>query len=142
MGIKKFGGVISRDQVGDIKDTSKGSSYIINLDDSFGGGTHWVSIFFGDNHIYYFDSFGITPPEDVVKLSEKIGKEFCYSSEQYQDFNSVLCGYYGMYFINEMSKSDERKIGGQEAFQRLINVFDPIKHKNNGKFIIKYFKEI
>ena len=44
---------------------SKNESLILNMDDSDGQGTHWVSLYITGNKCYYFDSFGFEPPIEV-----------------------------------------------------------------------------
>ena len=34
-------------------------AYIINLDEYFGIGTHWVALYVKNNDITFFDSFGV-----------------------------------------------------------------------------------
>ena len=47
-------------------------SLILNMDDSDGQGTHWVSLYIIGNSCYYFDSFGFEPPIEVGRYcSEK-----------------------------------------------------------------------
>jgi hypothetical protein len=40
---------------------------ISNLDDSRGEGTHWCCWFKRGRVIYYFDSFGLQPPNEIVQ---------------------------------------------------------------------------
>ena len=50
----RFHGVYSRDNLAKIKD----GAYIINLDEYFVIGTHWVALYVNnDNDVTYFDSF-------------------------------------------------------------------------------------
>ena len=46
--------VFSRDNLSKIKD----GTYIINLDQYFDIGTHWVALWVNNNNVTYFDSFG------------------------------------------------------------------------------------
>ena len=40
---------------------------IINLEDHYGNGSHWVCIY--NNQVkYYFDSYGLPPPVEVMKF--------------------------------------------------------------------------
>ncbi len=48
----------------------KSGSYVLNLDDMSGPGTHWVAVYEGE----YFDSYGLPPPEvlkDKVMANSK-----------------------------------------------------------------------
>ena len=51
----RFNGVYSRDNLPKIKD----GTYIINLDEYFDIGTHWVVLYVHNNSVPYFDSFGV-----------------------------------------------------------------------------------
>ena len=46
--------------------------YIENLDESSGNGTHWVALLWDINDkAIYFDSFGLRPPKEIVKMHNK-----------------------------------------------------------------------
>ena len=52
----RFNGVYSRDNLSKIKD----GTYIINLDEYFDIGTHWVALYVQNNNsATYFNSFGV-----------------------------------------------------------------------------------
>ena len=46
-------------------------SSIVNLADSNDIGTHWISIKFIDNKLFYFDSYGIPYIPDIIKKQYK-----------------------------------------------------------------------
>ena len=80
--------------------------YIINLQDARdGGGTHWVALIL-DDYVSYYDSFGLHLSEDVSQFiswylhSANIDNDDCiYNSTQFQNMNSILCGYFCVYFL-------------------------------------------
>jgi len=96
--------VFSRDNLPKrIKDTENG---IINMDSTSGPGTHWICYY---NHpkfkdVLYFDSFGLTPPKEIEKFLRTSRKKILLNSAQIQHNQSVLCGYYCIYFILELNK--------------------------------------
>jgi len=92
-----FGGVIMRDK---IHRAAKDKSYVINLDDSTGRGTHWVALFRKPREDYYFDSFGLPPPEEI--LEGRRGRRLFYSNNQIQGKDSIMCGYYAVVFLQQM----------------------------------------
>ena len=59
----RFNGVYSRDNLSvKIKD----GAYIINLDEYYDIGTHWVALYVSNNDVTYFDSFGVEPiPKEI-----------------------------------------------------------------------------
>ena len=51
----RFNGVCSRDNLPKIKD----KDCVINLDECFNIGTHWIALYVLNNNVTYFDSFRI-----------------------------------------------------------------------------------
>ena len=103
LGIKHFRGVFSRDNLPDkINDKEVG---IINLDSQIGPGTHWVCYRNIDNHLSeYFDSFGLIMPNKVQSYLRTSGDKVVYSSDEIQERDSVLCGYWCLYYLLERQK--------------------------------------
>ena len=52
----RFNGVYSRDN---LSDEIKDGAYIINLDEYFDIGTHWVALYVNNDDVTYFDSFEV-----------------------------------------------------------------------------------
>ena len=112
--------VCARDKI-----PNKKGFYIINLDDSYSSGTHWVAMLNKDN-IYYFDSFGLPPPREVTDLK----KECIFNTSQYQAKNSVLCGYYCLYFLNKIKNT---------SFEKILESLNLLCTNNNEYIIENYF---
>ena len=75
-------------------------NYIINLDDSQGQGTHWVSLFISQNKAIYFDSFGCVPPLNVINFVKQRAKlKLGYNNFIRQDLKSDACGFYCIAFF-------------------------------------------
>ena len=51
----RFNGVDYRDNLTKIKD----GAYVINLDEYSDIETHWIALYFHNNDVTYFDSFGV-----------------------------------------------------------------------------------
>ena len=135
LGIKYFRGVFSRDKLPDkINQKEVG---IINLDTHIGPGTHWVCYRNIDNHLCeYFDSFGLIMPNEVQSYLQTSGEKIVYSSDEIQERDSVLCGYWCLYYMLERQR-------GRSILQVIHNSnFSPIDKSVNHKFIINYFKSI
>ena len=126
--IKNFKGIFSRDSKDHLHKTG---SCIINLDDEIGNGTHWVATDIKGKNVFYFDSFAQPPPIEFVHYAKRIGKEIFFNSgHPIQELQSVRCGYYCLYFLNEIRK---------KSFYDVLKVFslnDPMK---NERFIKEYF---
>jgi hypothetical protein len=85
---------------------------IFNLDKHDQPGSHWVAMYMDLNKkvVYYFDSYGSSPPSEVQVLierlqeqSEELGFElkYDYSKIRHQYENSE-CGVYSIYFITQL----------------------------------------
>ena len=124
----RFNGVYSRNN---LPNKIKKGAYVINLDEYENTGTHWVSLFVKANKVIYFDSFGIEDiPEEINKF---IGnKKIKASIFRIQAYDSVMCGYFCIEFINYMLK-------GKKLLD-YTNLFSPNDFKNNYRVIKKIFK--
>ena len=105
-------------------------AYVINLDHSKNTGTHWVVLFVKSNEVTYFDSFGIEYLQKEIKKS--IGnKSIKTNIFRIQDYNSVMCGYFCILFIDFMLKN--------KTLNEFTNLFSPNDFKKNDEIISKYF---
>jgi len=59
-------GVMSKDLLDDTP-MKNGDTYVLNLDNSDGNGTHWVCLVKNKSTVLYYDPFGVVPPESVLK---------------------------------------------------------------------------
>ena len=115
----KFNGVYSRDN---LPNKIKKGAYVINLDEYENTGTHWVSLFVKSKYTVYFDSFGV---EHIRKeLNKFIGnKKIKASIFRIQAYNSIMCGYFCIEFINYMLKG--------KTLLDYTNLFSPNDFKKN-----------
>jgi hypothetical protein len=85
---------------------------IYNLDPHDKPGSHWVAMYLDlhKHNVYYFDSYGTAPPDEVKKLVDRIQEqgrelgmeiEYDYNTTRHQYENSE-CGVYSMYFITQL----------------------------------------
>ena len=81
--------------------TIKKGAYVINLDEYENTGTRGIALFVKPKHTVYFDSFGI---EHIPKeIKHAIGnKKIKPNIFRLQAYNSIMCGYYCIEFINYM----------------------------------------
>ena len=132
----RFNGVYSRNN---LPNKTKKGAYVINLDEYENTGTHWVSLFVKTNKAIYFDSFGIEhiPKEinkfinnDMTKPSPlKLIKSNIF---RIQAYDSIMCGYFCIEFINYMLK-------GKKLLD-YTNLFSPNDFKKNDRIIKRIFK--
>ena len=97
----RFNSVYSRNN---LPKTIKKRAYVIYLDEYEIMGTHWVALFVKPKYTVYFDSFGI---EHIPKeIKHAIGnKKIKVNIFRLQAYDSIMCGYYCIEFINYMLKS-------------------------------------
>ena len=96
----RFIDVYSRDN---LPDKIKDGGYVINLDEYYDIGTHWIALYVNNETVTYFDSFGIEYiPKEVKKF---IGNRNIMSNiYRIQNYDSVMCGYFCIGFIDYMFK--------------------------------------
>ena len=134
----RFNGVYSRNN---LPNRIKKGAYVINLDEYENTGTHWVSLFVKANEVIYFDSFGVEYiPKEINKF---IGNEQSYSAKarykkikasifRIQAYDSIMCGYFCIEFINYMLKG--------KTLLDYTNLFSPNDFKKNDRVIKRIFK--
>ena len=127
LGIKHFRGIYNRDNLPPKITKECG---IINLDTKLGPGTHWVAYSSIDNFYEYFDPFGLIFPNEVIKYFHT-GPErpIFYSMDEIQNRDSVLCGYWCLYYLLERQK-------GNSILEIIHN---PHFDDDNSDFIKEYF---
>ena len=73
---------------------------ILNLDSSSGDGTHWVMWLKKGKDKFYFDSYGVQPPSElIVSLKSPI----FYNSERVQENGEVFCGHLFLFVLTQLS---------------------------------------
>ncbi len=116
----------SRDNVPKVEN----KSYIINLNKQDESGSHWVMIYNKLPEIcIYFDSFAVSPPFEIEKRLRFKGKDTIYNSYRIQHLESIMCGYFCIYFIEELDK--------QRQFVDILADFSNLDFAANDKIISK-----
>lgn len=126
-GVKGFKGTLAKDQfIGTIKPLECG---VVNLDDSTGPGTHFTCYYNSpkNEHVYYFDTYGIVPPEQIKAYLLSSGKKIAWNTTQYQPIASTLCGYYCVFVLKELAKG--------KTLYDAIRHFDLNNTEKNDQFI-------
>ena len=126
LGINHLRGIYSRDR---LPNKIKEECGIINLDDIKGPGTHWVCYRNIDKVFEYFDPFGLIMPSEALKYFNTSGKHIIYSIDEIQNRNTVLCGYWCLYYLLERQK-------GKSILDVIHN---PHFDNDNSDFIKAYF---
>ena len=124
--------VLSRD--GKVPHNHQLGLFIYNLEPAYMSGSHWVATYVRDKVINYFDSFGMPPFQEMVDHAKKKNLTLLHQNSQIQNLMSSTCGYFCLYFLNEMHQ-------GNDYFD-LLQVFDVRDTAKNEKFIQQYFEAL
>ena len=108
--------------------------FIYNLEPSYMSGSHWVATYVKNGIINYFDSFGMPPFQEIVNHAKRTNMTLLHQSDQIQNLLTTTCGYFCLYFLNEMSKG--------RSYYDLLKVFNSHNTMENEKYIENYFKII
>ena len=123
----RFIGVYSRDN---LPDKIKDGANVINLDEYYDIGTHWIALYVNNKNVTYFDSFGIEHIPKEVKTF--IGNRNIISNiYRIQSYDSIMCGYFCIGFIDYMFKG--------KSLTGYTNLSPPNNFKKNDNIILNYF---
>jgi len=90
---------------------------VVNLNRSKQPGSHHTCYWVSNNKKYYFDSFGVIPPKELVKY---LKSPIMYSTYQIQQYNDTNCSEWCLYMLNELNK-------GKDFIDIIIEILN--KHK-------------
>ena len=132
----RFNGVFSRDN---LCNTIKNGAYLINLDEYHDIGTHWVALYVNNKIVTYFDSFGVEHiPKEIMKFIVRTSfglgsrcKKIITNIYRIQAYNSIMCGYFCIGFINFMFNG--------KSLTDYTNLFSPNDFNKNDDIILQYF---
>lgn len=109
--VKYFQGVFPINFIPVSEFAKKQSCFVLNLAHSSMQNGHFVVIFIRESSIYYLDPFGLPISNSIIyELAKKNNKKIYYSNEQIQDFQSVYCGFFCIFFILNITKKHNVKI--------------------------------
>ena len=104
--------------------------YVINLDEYSDIGTHWIALYVNTKTVTYFDNFGV---ENISKEIKKFinNKYMITNMFRIQAYDSVMCGYFFIGFIDFMFKGN--------SLTDFPNLFSLNNLKKNDNIILNYF---
>ena len=127
----RFNGVYSRDNLPKIKV----GAYVINLDEHYDIGPHWIALWVNNNNVTYFDSFGVEHiPKEIkafIIINNNNNKNIKTNIFRIQAYDSIMCGYFCIGFINFM-------LAGK-SLTDYTNLFSPNNFKKHDDIILNYF---
>ena len=83
-----------------LPDKIKDGSYVINLDEYSDIGSHWIALYVNNKTVTYFDSFGVEHIPKEINNKNIIANIF-----RLEEYDSIMCGYFCIGFIDFMSNS-------------------------------------
>ena len=129
----RFNGVYSRY---DFPDKIKDGAYVINLDEYSDAGTRSITLYVASKTITYFEGFGVEHiPKEIKKIITRSTDKFTIVINIFiiQAYDSVVCGYFCIGFINFM-------FSGNSLTNFTTNLFLPNNFKKkNDDIILNYF---
>ena len=85
------------------------------------------------NNIVYFDSFGVEHvPKEIKKFTGN--KNIIANIYRIQTYNSIMCGYFCIGFIDFMLKC--------KSLLEYTNLFSPNDYERNDSIILKNFQQL
>lgn len=93
---------------------------IINLGSDNQGGTHWTMLWVEPESIIYFDSYGVGPEDNIIRLAE--GRTIFFSSSQVQGYNEAHCGIWVLCAAKAIYKKKQKAQALNEFVDRFIEV--------------------
>ena len=113
-----------------MSDKIKDGAYVINLDEYSDTGTHWVALYVDNKTATYLDSFGIDQiPKEIKKFINN--KNVIANIYRVQNYDSIMCGYFCIGFINYMFDG--------KRLTDYTNLFFRYDFKKNDDIILNYF---
>ena len=74
------------------------------------------------------------PFQELVNHAKRKNLTLLHQNNQIQNINTTTCGYFCLYFLNEINKGN--------SYFNLLEAFDTYNTMENERFIINYFKNI
>ena len=99
---KNYIGTYSKDNVPILKNNQ---STIVNLDDSLGKGSHWISYKKINDELFYFDSYGVAYIPDIIK-NQYPKHIFICNIYRIQSMDSNQCGRFCILFVKADIKNE------------------------------------
>lgn len=122
-------------------------SYIINTatSDDGTGGVHWTALQIeqidGIHHVVYFDPLGVAPPNEVLQYVRKIDDDLWWNSEQLQNENTAICGWYVLYWVWYMNQMKNKTKSIYTRYRHFLMSFSK-EVENNRRLLQEYLKPL
>jgi hypothetical protein len=111
-------GVFMKDE---LEDNLKEGNYIINLENSNQSGSHWCTFIKDKDNIFYYDSFGVVPPQNIYDISVKNNLNLFYIDKHDQNLNATSCGWWCIAFLYYMNTTKGVMLNNMKKFDKNFN---------------------
>ena len=112
----KLVGVYMKDELQN-SDLKQGC-YIINLQNHDENGSHWTAFIKDKNDIYYYDSFGVVPPQNLYDIFIIDSTALYYNTSDDQNFDSTSCGWWSISFLYYMTNTKGNMLDRMKKFDK------------------------
>ena len=109
----KLVGVFMKDE---LNSDLKQGCYIINLQNHDEGGSHWTAFIKDKNDIYYYDSFGVVPPQNLYDIFIIDSNSLYYNTSDDQNFDATSCGWWSIAYLYYMTNSKGPMLNRMKKF--------------------------
>jgi hypothetical protein len=77
-----------------LQELPKDGLSIINLGDNQQGGSHWTMLWVEPKYVIYFDSYGVGPEDNIIRLAGR--RTISYNMKQIQGYTESFCGIWAL----------------------------------------------
>ena len=132
----KLVGVFMKDE---LNSDLKQGCYIINLQNHDENGSHWTAFIKDKNDIYYYDSFGVVPPQNLYDIFIIDSNSLYYNTSDDQNFDATSCGWWSIAYLYYMTNSKGPMLNRMKKFDHKFRKKDT---KLNEIDLKKYISKI
>src|SRR5580692_8067580 len=101
--INNFRGCYMRDELKNLKSNNVECG-VLNLNLSNESGSHWTCWYKTKTKKYYFNSFGLPPPKELV---DYLGSPILYSTFQLQGMHYQNCGKWCLFILKKLNEGSD-----------------------------------
>jgi hypothetical protein len=110
----------------------KNTSIIFNLSKHTEAGTHYIAVFFNNNKVFYFDSYGKSLTNYHIKKNLlKLKLPIFYHTRSIQHKDSIFCGLYALAYLKSTQKNKMKP-------SKFYKMFKYPPNKKNDKIATKF----
>lgn len=93
---------------------------IINLGDDQQGGTHWTMLWVEPEYVIYFDSYGVGPEDNIIRLAGR--RTISYNTKQIQGYTESFCGIWALCAAAFIAKKKHKATALNEFVDQFQNM--------------------